>query len=75
MVQSKPKAPGPKSLKIPVLDLLTIPQAAEVMHGSEDFIRELIRQGKLRYVQVGNRQCVRESTLIQWVEDNEQYTS
>ncbi|GAA5085600.1 excisionase family DNA binding protein [Thermocatellispora tengchongensis] len=47
--------------------LLTVPEAAELLHTSERFVRRLIAERRIEFVKVGRHVRIRESALIAFV--------
>ncbi|MBO3747328.1 helix-turn-helix domain-containing protein [Streptosporangiaceae bacterium NEAU-GS5] len=47
--------------------LLTVPEAADLLHTSERFVRRLIAQRRIEFVKVGRHVRIRESALITFV--------
>lgn len=51
--------------------LLSIPEAAKYLAATSEWaIRRLITGGKLQYVRVGKRFCIRKSDLDGWIAKN-----
>jgi excisionase family DNA binding protein len=47
--------------------MLTVPQAADLLHTSERFVRRLIAERRIEFVRVGRHVRIRESALIAFV--------
>lgn len=54
------------------LRLLTLPEAAELLHVSTRTLQRMIRRNELPAFKVGGQWRVRESQLIQWIERREE---
>ena len=53
------------------LRLLTLPEAAELLHVSTRTLQRMIRRNELPAFQVGGQWRVRESQLTQWIQGRE----
>jgi excisionase family DNA binding protein len=58
--------------KLDRLRLLTLPEAAELLHVSTRTLQRMIRRKDLPAFKVGGQWRVRESQLIQWIERREE---
>jgi excisionase family DNA binding protein len=52
---------------VTVDDLHTVPEAAELLHTSERFVRRLIAERRIEFVKIGRHVRIRESALIAFV--------
>jgi excisionase family DNA binding protein len=53
------------------LRLLTLPEAAELLHVSTRTLQRMIRRSELRAFKVGGQWRLRESQLKRWIQDCE----
>jgi excisionase family DNA binding protein len=53
------------------LRLLTLPEAAELLHVSTRTLQRMIRRNELPAFKVGGQWRVRESQLTRWIQDRE----
>ncbi|WP_214109783.1 helix-turn-helix domain-containing protein [Acrocarpospora catenulata] len=47
--------------------LYSVPEAAEILHTSERFVRRLIAERRIEFVKVGRHVRIRESALVAFV--------
>jgi excisionase family DNA binding protein len=57
--------------KVDRLRLLTLPEAAELLHVSTRTVQRMIRRKDLPAFKVGGQWRLRESQLTQWIQDRE----
>lgn len=57
------------------LRLLTLPEAAELLHVSTRTLQRMIRRNELPALKVGGQWRVRESQLTKWVQGRENKTN
>lgn len=55
--------------------ILELSQAAERLHSTVHFVRDLIGRGELKYVKIGNKFCVTVGDLANWIETTRQVRS
>ncbi|HMA82238.1 MAG TPA: helix-turn-helix domain-containing protein [Candidatus Binatia bacterium] len=58
--------------KVDRLRLLTLPEAAELLHVSTRTVQRMIRRKDLPAFKVGGQWRLRESQLTQWIQDREE---
>ncbi|MGE5215733.1 MAG: helix-turn-helix domain-containing protein [Chloroflexota bacterium] len=56
------------------LRLLTLPEAAELLHVSTRTVQRMIRRKDLPAFKVGGQWRLRESQLTQWIESREEFS-
>lgn len=55
---------------VPVPQLLTVREAAGILHTADSTVRELLYAGAFEHVRAGRRLLIVQSSLVEWIESS-----